>query len=60
MYTKPEGTGFPSSNVLQLYNEACDVVTVRPSGAEPKIKSYFSIKGNDADAKNEALRAQFK
>ena len=58
-YTKPEETGLPSSNVLQFYNEAGDVVTVRPSGTEPKIKFYFGIKGSDADAKNEALRAQF-
>ena len=58
-YSKPEETGLPSSNVLQFYNEAGDVVTVRPSGTEPKIKFYFGIKGADADAKNEVLRAQF-
>ena len=34
-------------------------VTVRPSGTEPKIKFYFSACGPDADARNEALRAQF-
>jgi phosphoglucomutase len=45
--------------VLQFYNEAGDVVTIRPSGTEPKIKFYFGIKGSDADAKNEVLRAQF-
>ena len=58
-YNKPEETGLPASNVLQFYNEAGDVVTVRPSGTEPKIKFYFGIKGADADAKNEVLRAQF-
>ena len=58
-YTKPEETGLPSSNVLQFYNEAGDVVTVRPAGTEPKIKFYFGAKGADADAKIEALRAQF-
>ena len=58
-YAKPEETGLPSSNVLQFYNEVGDVVTIRPSGTEPKIKFYFGIKGSDADAKNEALRAQF-
>ena len=58
-YNKPEETGLPASNVLQFYNEAGDVVTVRPSGTEPKIKFYFGIKGSDADAKNEVLRAQF-
>jgi len=58
-YSKPEETGLPASNVLQFYNEAGDVVTVRPSGTEPKIKFYFGIKGKDADSKNEVLRAQF-
>ena len=58
-YSKPQETGLPASNVLQFYNEAGDVVTVRPSGTEPKIKFYFGIKGADADAKNEVLRAQF-
>ena len=58
-YNRPEETGLPASNVLQFYNEAGDVVTVRPSGTEPKIKFYFGIKGSDADAKNEVLRAQF-
>ena len=58
-YSKPEETGLPASNVLQFYNETGDVVTVRPSGTEPKIKFYFGIKGSDADAKNDALRAQF-
>ena len=58
-YNKPEETGLPASNVLQFYNEAGDVVTIRPSGTEPKIKFYFGIKGSDADAKNEVLRAQF-
>ena len=58
-YNKPEVTGLPASNVLQFYNEAGDVVTIRPSGTEPKIKFYFGIKGSDADAKNEVLRAQF-
>ena len=58
-YNKPEETGLPKSNVLQFYNEAGDVVTVRPSGTEPKIKFYFGVKGSDADAKIETLRAQF-
>ena len=58
-YLKPEETGLPKSNVLQFFNEAGDVVSVRPSGTEPKIKFYFGAKGNDAPAKIEALKAQF-
>ena len=46
-------------SVLQFFNEAGDVVSVRPSGTEPKIKFYFGAKGDDASAKIEALKAQF-
>ena len=58
-YNYPEKTGLPKSNVLQFFNEAGDVVTVRPSGTEPKIKFYFGAKGPDADAKIDALKGQF-
>jgi len=58
-YLEPEKTGQPSSNVLQFFNEAGDVVTVRPSGTEPKIKLYFGAAGADADEKIEKLRHQF-
>ena len=58
-YNKPEETGLPKSNVLQFFNEAGDVVSVRPSGTEPKIKFYFGAKGDYADAKIEKLRNQF-
>ena len=59
-YNLPEKTGLPKSNVLQFFSEAGDVVTVRPSGTEPKIKFYFGAKGSDADAKIAALKEQFK
>ena len=58
-YLEPEKTGQPSSNVLQFFNEAGDVVSIRPSGTEPKIKFYFGAAGDDADAKIEELRHQF-
>lgn len=58
-YLEPEKTGQPRSNVLQFFSEAGDVVSVRPSGTEPKIKFYFGAVGNDADAKIEALKEQF-
>ena len=58
-YNKPEETGLPKSNVLQFFNEAGDVVSVRPSGTEPKIKFYFGAKGNDAAQKIEKLKTQF-
>ena len=58
-YLEPEKTGLVKSNVLQFFSEAGDVVSVRPSGTEPKIKFYFVAKGDDADEKLKALRAQF-
>ena len=58
-YNKPEETGLPKSNVLQFYNEAGDVVTVRPSGTEPKIKFYFGARGSDAPGKIDKLKEQF-
>lgn len=57
-YLDSEKTGQPQSNVLQFFTEAGDVVSVRPSGTEPKIKFYFGAKGDDADAKIEELKAQ--
>lgn len=58
-YNKPEETGLPKSNVLQFFNAEGDVVSVRPSGTEPKIKFYFGARGEQADAKTEQLRQQF-
>lgn len=58
-YLEPEKTGQPSSDVLQFFNEAGDVVSVRPSGTEPKIKFYFGAAGDDADEKIGKLRHQF-
>jgi phosphoglucomutase len=39
-----ESTGLESSNVLQFLTEAGDKISARPSGTEPKIKFYFSVK----------------
>ncbi|EKC54123.1 Phosphomannomutase, partial [human gut metagenome] len=33
-----------SSNVLQWFTEDGTIVSVRPSGTEPKIKFYFGVK----------------
>jgi phosphoglucomutase len=58
-YNKPEETGLPKSNVLQYFDKDGDVVTVRPSGTEPKIKFYFGAKGDDADEKLARFKDQF-
>ncbi|MCB2221949.1 MAG: phospho-sugar mutase [Bacteroidetes bacterium] len=41
----------PKSNVLQFFLEDGSKISVRPSGTEPKIKFYFSVKGqlNEVD-----------
>ena len=52
---KTESTGLPSSNVLYYVNAKGDVVVVRPSGTEPKLKLYFLVNGETPDKANEAL-----
>jgi phosphoglucomutase len=37
--------GMPASNVVQFLTEQGALVTARPSGTEPKIKFYFSVRG---------------
>ena len=46
-YTKPEETGLPKANVLIYALEDGSSVVVRPSGTEPKIKTYFTTLGKD-------------
>lgn len=65
---KKETIDLPASNVLQFFTEDGNKITVRPSGTEPKIKFYFSVKGslndkadfdrvnNELDAKIEAIK----
>lgn len=46
--TAEEGFGtLPTSNVLKYVLEDGSWIAVRPSGTEPKIKIYYSIKGAD-------------
>lgn len=41
------GTGLPFSDVLRYGLKNGDVIIVRPSGTEPKIKIYYLISAND-------------
>ena len=43
-------TALPASNVLQFITEAGDKVSARPSGTEPKIKFYFSVRATTGDS----------
>ena len=43
-------TGLPSSNVLYYKMENGDVIVVRPSGTEPKIKFYYLLSAADRPA----------
>ena len=53
-YNKPEETGLPKANVLIFGLEDGVTVVVRPSGTEPKIKTYFTTLGKDlAEAQKE-------
>lgn len=57
-YKKPEETGLPAANVLVYKLEGGAEVIVRPSGTEPKIKTYFTTLGKDlaeAQAQKDAL-----
>ena len=46
-YKNTAETGLPSANVLIYGLENGCTVVVRPSGTEPKIKTYFTTKGKD-------------
>ncbi len=51
-----EGFGvLPASNVLKYVLKDGSWVAVRPSGTEPKIKIYYSIKAADKDAAEKKL-----
>lgn len=47
---KTSPTGLPKSNVLYFETEGGNVVVIRPSGTEPKIKLYLLVNGESRDA----------
>lgn len=57
-YKKTSETGLPSANILIYTLESGATIIVRPSGTEPKIKTYFTTRGKDlaeAQAKKDVL-----
>ena len=62
-FAKPEETGLPKANVLIYSLENGETVVVRPSGTEPKIKTYFTTLGKnleEAQAEKDALAEVLK
>ena len=62
-YQDSEKTGLPKANVLIYALEGGATVVVRPSGTEPKIKTYFTTLGKDltqAEAQKEQLAEALK
>lgn len=60
-YSKPvkaePGFGeLPTSNVLKFIMNDGSWIAVRPSGTEPKIKLYYSIRGDDAGEAEQKFR----
>lgn len=58
--------GLPKSDVIKFYLENGSTVTIRPSGTEPKLKMYCSIRAKDEIEANkiykkifESLKAKF-
>ena len=59
-YKNTEETGLPAANVLVYDLEGGAQAIVRPSGTEPKVKTYFTTLGKDlaeAQAQKDALAA---
>ncbi len=59
-YEKSEETGLPKANVLIYGLDDGSTIVVRPSGTEPKIKTYFTTLGKDlkeAEAEKDKLAA---
>ena len=45
----------PKSDVLQFFTETGSKISIRPSGTEPKIKFYFSMKGKIEGGLDESM-----
>ena len=52
--------GLPKSNAIKIYLENGSTVVARPSGTEPKLKIYVSIKGNSQKENDEMYQRLLK
>jgi phosphoglucomutase len=60
---KTKDIDLPASNVLQFYMEDGSILNARPSGTEPKIKFYTSVKdepGKDLDESRKAVNKKIE
>ena len=48
-------TGLPKSDVLYYILDCGDIIVVRPSGTEPKVKFYFLTSGKDKSETDEKI-----
>ena len=55
-----EPINLPKSNVVKLYLEDGSIVTVRPSGTEPKVKFYIGTKLKEKPTDNSFPEALYK
>lgn len=63
IHNTEETINIPSSNVFQFFLEDGSKISARPSGTEPKIKFYYSVKTtldrtDEFDQKNDELEAK--
>ena len=62
---KNKGINIPRANVIQLFTKDGSKISVRPSGTEPKIKFYFSVRDRlinpgKYEEMNEVLKKRIK
>lgn len=55
-----EETGLPSSDVMYYSLEGGDVIVVRPSGTEPKMKLYYLVGDTSAEAADAKIERYMK
>ncbi len=53
---KVTAINLPKSDVLQFFTENGSKISIRPSGTEPKIKFYFSMKGKIEGSIEESMK----
>lgn len=57
MYDYSTGIGdLPKSNVLKFFLKGGSWIAVRPSGTEPKLKMYYSVRGIDSSTCERSLQ----